>query len=273
MKKNSISKLFDLTNKTIVLTGSAGRLGTNFAHILSDAGANVILIDINHKKNMLLEKIIIQKYKTKPIACNIDISNKTNIIDLKKKIIKDYKKIDGLVNNSFHSPRVDVERSATSFENFPLDLWNKVLSVNLTGVFLCCQEFGKLMSKQKTGGVIVNISSIYGINGADQRIYGNSKLNSPVSYSATKGAVVNLTRYLAANWQRKNIRVNTLTLGGVLDKSYMDKQFIENYSEKTMLGRMANKDEYGGALLFLLSNASSYMTGSNLILDGGWSAW
>jgi NAD(P)-dependent dehydrogenase (short-subunit alcohol dehydrogenase family) len=129
------------------------------------------------------------------------------------------------------------------------------------------------MAKQKVGGSIVNISSIYGINGADQRIYGNSKLNSPPSYAATKGAVVNFTKYLAAFWNRKNIRVNTMTLGGVEDKSYMNKKFIEKYSEKTMIGRMAKNNEYNGALLFLLSNASSYMTGGNLILDGGWSSW
>jgi len=154
-----------------------------------------------------------------------------------------------------------------------LKLWKKVIDVNLTGVFLCCQEFGKVMQKQKNG-VIVNISSIYGISGADQRIYGNSKLNSQVSHSATKGALVNLTRYLAAYWHGKNIRVNTLTLGGgELDRTYMNKSFVKNYSGKTILNRMANSEEYNGALLFLSSDASSYMTGANLVIDGGWTAW
>ncbi len=273
MKKNTITKLFDLTDKTIVLTGSAGRLGTNFAHIISEAGANVILVDINEKENKKLEKIITQKYKTSPLACNFDISKKEDVLNLKKQIVKKYGKIDGLVNNAFFSPRLDVKRSAMKFEEYPSDLWNEVISINLTGVFLCCQEIGKMMIKQKTRGSIVNISSIYGINGADQRIYGNSKLNSPPSYAVTKGGIVNFTKYLAAYWNRKNIRVNTMTLGGVLDKSYMDKKFIKNYSHKTILGRMANSDEYNGALLFLLSNASSYMTGANLVLDGGWSAW
>ena len=128
------------------------------------------------------------------------------------------------------------------------------------------------MAKQKTG-VIVNIASIYGLVGADQIIYGKNKLNSPASYAATKGAIVNLTRYLAAYWHGKNVRVNTLSLGGVLDKSYMDKTFIKKYSEKTILGRMANSNEFNAAILFLSSNASSYMTGANLILDGGWTAW
>ena len=128
------------------------------------------------------------------------------------------------------------------------------------------------MVKQRKG-VMVNISSVYGMVGADQRIYGNSNLNSPISYAATKGGIINLTKYLAAYWHRKNIRVNTLSLGGVKDELYMSKQFIKNYSEKTMLGRMANKTEYDGALLFLCSEASSYMTGGNLVVDGGWTAW
>ncbi len=273
MKKKSSLKLFDLTDKVIILTGSAGRLGTNFSHILSDAGANVILIDIDDKKNKLLEKSISKKYNTKPLAYKVDITKKDELLKINKQILKKYGKIDGLVNNAFYSPRSNIKKSAMGFEDYPSDLWNDVVSVNLTGVFLCSQVFGKTMANQKTGGSIVNISSIYGINGADQRIYGSSKLNSPPSYAATKGAIINFTKYLAAYWNRKNIRVNTMTLGGVLDESYMDKKFIKKYSEKTMIGRMANSDEYNGALLFLLSNASSYMTGGNLILDGGWSAW
>ena len=266
-------KIFELDNKVIVLTGSAGRLGTNFSHILSEAGSNVILIDINDENNKKLEKTLKEKYKTDPIAIKVDITKKDQLLKISKKILKKYGKIDGLVNNAFYSPRTNIKKSAMKFEDFPLDLWNDVISVNLTGVFLSSQIFGKIMAAQKSGGTIVNISSIYGINGADQRIYGDSDLNSPPSYAATKGAIVNFTRYLAAYWNRKNIRVNTMTLGGVLDKSYMDKKFTRKYSEKTMIGRMANNDEYNGGLLFLLSDASSYMTGANLILDGGWSAW
>jgi len=273
MKKKSSQKLFDLSNKVIILTGSGGRLGTNFAHALADAGADLVLIDIDKKKNKTLENSILTKFKTKILCSNADITEKEELQILSKQILKKFKKIDGLVNNAFYSPRTNVEKSAMMFEEFELELWNKVVSVNLTGIFLCSQIFGKIMAKQKTENTIVNISSIYGINGADQRIYGNSKLNSPPSYAATKGAVVNFTKYLAAYWHKKNIRVNTMTLGGVEDKSYMNKKFISNYSEKTMLGRMAKSDEYNGGLVFLLSGASSYMTGANLILDGGWSAW
>ena len=269
---NSIEKLFSLNKKNIILTGSAGRLGTKFADILSKCGANLILVDTNETKNKKLQSTLKNRYKTKVKAYTLDISNQKQIKNFTKNIVSDYKVIDGLVNNAFYSPLNNAAKAALPFEKFPLDLWNEMIQVNLTGVFLCCQEIGKQMVKQKHG-VIVNISSIYGMIGADQRIYGKSKLNSSISYAATKGGVVNITRFLAAYWQRKNIRVNTLTLGGVLDTTYMKKEFIKNYENKTILGRMANKDEYGPALLFLLSDASSYMTGSNLVLDGGWTAW
>jgi len=272
MKKNSIQKIFDLTNKTAILTGSAGRLGTQFANILCEAGANLVLIDINEKQNKTLEKSLKQKFNTKIITLNIDISNKQSLESGKKQILKKFGKVDILINNAFFNPSINQTSKTINFETFPLDLWNKVIGINLTGVFLCCQEFGKIMAKQKKGS-IVNISSIYGLVGADQRIYGNSKLNSQISYAATKGSIVNMTRYLAAYWHRKNVRVNTLTLGGVEDKSYMKKSFIQKYSEKTILGRMAEKGDYNGALLFLASDASSYMTGSNLVIDGGWTAW
>lgn len=268
----SVSKLFDLKDRTVILTGSAGRLGTHYAKILSEARANVVLLDIDKKANIKLEKSIKSLYDVDPSSYHVDISDPKSLEKTKKKILTKYGKVDVLINNAFFNPSINQKQDTIKFEKFPLNIWKKVIDVNLTGVFLCCQEFGGIMAKQKKG-VIVNISSIYGIVGADQRIYGNSKLNSQVSYSATKGAIVNLTRYLAAYWHGKNIRVNSLSLGGVLDKSYMRKNFVKSYSAKTILNRMANKDEYNGALLFLCSDASSYMTGSNLIVDGGWTAW
>ena len=266
------NKLFNLKNKTIVLTGSAGRLGTRFAHVLSKSGANVVLIDIEQSANKKLERELILQYKTKPTSFCVDISDQNKVKQLIKKIMLKYSKIDVLINNAHFIPRTHAKRDA-SFEKYPLDLWDETISINLRGLFLCCQEIGQIMLKQKKG-VIVNISSIYGIVGADQRIYGKSRLNSPPFYAASKGAMVNFSRYLAAYWEGKNIRVNTLTLGGVFDeKLHKDKTFVKNYSKKTILGRMANKNEYNGAMLFLCSDASSYMTGSNLVLDGGWTAW
>jgi NAD(P)-dependent dehydrogenase (short-subunit alcohol dehydrogenase family) len=272
LKNNNISKIFDLKNKTIILTGSAGRLGSRFAHVLSNAQANVILVDIEQTKNKQLEKKINSIYNTNSLSVNTDITKEDQVKKLIDIVIKKYKKIDGLINNAHILLRDHSQRDA-SFENYPLDLWEKMTSENLRAAFLCSREVGKIMVKQKHG-VILNISSIYGIMGADQRIYGKSRLNSPPTYAMTKGGMVNFTRYLAAYWQGKNIRVNTLTLGGVYDKKlHQDKSFVKKYSEKTILGRMAEKSDFDGALLFLVSDASSYVTGTNLIVDGGWSVW
>jgi len=272
LTSHNIEKLFSLKNKIVILTGSAGRLGYRFAHVLSEAGAHVVLIDIDDNKNKNLAKTLSKKYHTKPISLNIDITKEPEIKKLVKKVLEKYKKIDILINNAHILERTDIRRDSP-FEDYPLDLWDKLASDNLKGLFLCSREIGKIMAKQKKG-IIINISSIYGILGADQRIYENSRLNSPPTYSVFKGGMVNFTRYLAAYWHRKNIRVNTLTLGGVYDKNlHVNKAFVKNYAEKTILGRMGKKEDFDGALLFLASDASSYMTGANLIVDGGWSAW
>jgi len=273
LKVNKTKKIFDIKDRIIIITGSAGLLGSQYAKILNDAGAILVLVDIDSKKNDKLLKNSDIKFHKKSICYNIDITSKDQVKDLVKKVIKRFGRIDGLINNAFLNHAKKQSRDGKNeFETFPTDLWKKSLDLNLTGVFFCCQEIGKVMAKQKKG-VIINISSIYGISGADQRIYGNSNLNSPVSYAASKGAIINLTRYLAAYWHRKNVRVNTLTLGGVQDDSYQKSEFVKKYSEKTMLGRMAKKEDYNGAVLFLISDASSYMTGSNLVIDGGWTAW
>ena len=270
-----ISKLFDLEGRNIVITGASGLLGSQYANTLSSAGANIILLDINTAKNEKLKSSLVKKYKNKISAYTLDISNQTEVNKTSKKIMKDFKKIDGLINNAAYTSKGAKEKSDNafgSFENFPIDIWQKSLDINLSGVFFCSQAFGKIMAKQGKC-VIVNIASTYGLVGADQRIYGKSGLNLPISYAATKGAIVNFTRYLAAYWHGKNIRCNTLSPGGVMDKTYQEKSFIKKYSEKTILGRMANKDEYNGAMLFLISDASSYMTGANLVVDGGWTSW
>jgi NAD(P)-dependent dehydrogenase (short-subunit alcohol dehydrogenase family) len=271
-KKNFINELFSLDGKTVVLTGAAGRLGSRFAHVLCESGANVILVDNDTKKNIKLKLELSKKYKTTSDIFNIDITNESSVKEMVKKIIKKFKKIDVLINNAHFVPR-DHPKRDFPFEKYPLDLWNETVNTNLRGLFLCSREIGKIMIKQNHG-VIINISSIYGITGADQRIYGKSRLNSPAFYATTKGGMVNLTKYLAAYWHGKNIRVNTLTLGGVFDKQlHQDKTFVNNYSKKTMLNRMARKEDYDGALLFLASDASSYVTGFNLVVDGGWTAW
>jgi len=198
-----------------------------------------------------------------------------------ERTLNKFGRIDILINNAALTVRGGTSTLGNYFEDFeeyPVALWNKALAVNLTGVFLCCQAVGRQMVKQESG-VIVNISSTYGLVGPDHRIYEGienphdkeQSINTPIAYSVTKGGVVSLTRYLATYWAPKNIRVNTLTPGGVNENH--DTRFVANYASRTPLGRMARREEYRGAILFLVSEASSYMTGANLVVDGGWTAW
>jgi len=263
----SINKIFNLSNKVIILTGASGLLGTEYAHGLSQAGANVVLADLNFEKCKKLSLNLNKKYGVDSFPIKLDVTKTNSINTMIKKVIKKFLKIDILINNAIFS---ESGNTKTKFENYDLDIWKKGLDVNLTGPFLCCQEVGKIMKKQKNGNII-NISSIYGLVSPDQRIYGNTKIIKSAMYAVTKSSVLNFTRYLASYWREDGIRVNTLSLGGVEENQ--DPIFKKNYSNKTMIGRMAKKDEYVGGLIFLSSNASSYMTGSNLVIDGGWTAW
>jgi len=264
----NMRKVFDFSNRVIVITGAAGLLGSEYADGFCQAGGNVVLADKNFEKCKKLAAKLEKKYGVKPLPIKLDVTNPNSIKKMIVHITKKFSKIDVLVNNAIYPEIGKIKK--TKFEDFPLDIWKKGIDVNLTGMFLCSQQIGEIMKKQKNG-VIINISSIYGIKGPDQRIYGKTKIIKSALYATTKGAVINFTKYLASYWNRTGIRVNTLSLGGVEENQ--DRDFKKKYSDKTMIGRMAKKDEYVGALLFLSSDASSYMTGSNLVIDGGWSAW
>tara|TARA_B100000676_G_scaffold245754_1_gene248320 strand:- start:2 stop:799 length:798 start_codon:yes stop_codon:yes gene_type:complete len=264
----NVKGMFDFSNRVIVITGAAGLLGSEYADGFCQAGGNVVLADKNFEKCKKLATKLEKKYDGKTLAIKLDVTNPKSIKKMVSQITKKFSKIDVLVNNAIFPEIGKIKK--TKFEEFPLDIWKKGIDVNLTGMFLCSQQIGKIMKKQENG-IIINISSIYGIKGPDQRIYGKTKIIKSVLYATTKGAVINFTKYLASYWNRTGIRVNTLSLGGVEENQ--DQSFKKKYSNKTMIGRMAKKDEYVGALLFLSSDASSYMTGSNLVIDGGWSAW
>ena len=271
--EKKISELFSLKEKVAVVTGALGLIGKHHCHALSEAGASVVVCDLDESDCAKFASTL----PALSLGISADITNKKSVRDLKNKVISNYGKIDILVNNAaindkFEDPLSALEES--KFENYPVELFRKSLDVNVTGMFLCSQVIGTEMSNRGYGSII-NIASTYGIVAPDQSIYKNEKgeqtFYKSAAYPVTKGAVISFTRFLAAYWGNKGVRVNTLSPGGVRDNQ--EDFFVKNYSAKTPLGRMAHPTDYKGALVFLASDASSYMTGANLVVDGGWTAW
>ncbi|MBN2012076.1 SDR family oxidoreductase [candidate division KSB1 bacterium] len=267
--------LFELENRVIIITGGAGLIGKEYVKSLVENGAYVVVGDINQTATNNLATSI-NPERVMPVY--LDVTDPTSIQQMVRSTISRFNQIDGLVNNVALDPKFDPENQAQhtlTFENYPLDLWQKEIAVNLTGIFLCTQAVAPHLLRQGHGS-IVNISSIYGMVGPDQRLY--KKDNEieqtsfkPVTYTVSKSAIFGFTKYLASYWGNKGIRVNTLTLGGVFN-NHTD-EFFTKYCARVPIGRMAHANEYCGALIYLLSDASSYMTGANLVIDGGWTAW
>jgi NAD(P)-dependent dehydrogenase (short-subunit alcohol dehydrogenase family) len=274
----TIQEKFDLTGRVAVVTGGVGLLGAEFCRTLAEAGAAVIVVDLNASASQdVCESLSKSGYKA--LAVPADITQSDSVNTAVEKTLSTFGRLDILVNSAALDPKFDpdaVNKGITpgAFEDYPLDLWNSALNVNLTGMFLMTQACVKPMIEQGKTGSIINICSTYGLNGPDQRIYvkeGQRVAFKPVYYTVTKAGVMGFTKYLAAYYAGTNIRVNALTPGGVFNNH--EEYFVKNYSAKTIIGRMANKDEMNGALLFLASDASSYMTGNNVVVDGGWTAW
>jgi 2-deoxy-D-gluconate 3-dehydrogenase len=271
-----LPKMFDLTGKAAVVTGGAGLLGRQFCKTLADAGASVSVVDIDEDGAAVAVEEITRS-GGRAISFPTDITNPEAVAAMVSGTLESLGRLDILVNSAALDPKFDPEnieeQGANAFETFPLESWQQALDVNLTGMFLCSQAAVEPMLAQGKG-VIINLCSIYGLAAPDQRLYqreDQAPQYKPVTYSVTKAGVLGLTLYLAAYYGAKNIRVNALTPGGVINAH--DENFVEAYSARTVLGRMAEQDEMNGALLFLASDASSYMTGSNLVVDGGWMAW
>ena len=241
---------FSLKDKVVVITGGAGLLGKMHAEAVREAGGKPILTDVIDDGD-----------------CHyMDVTDKNSIEEFVDKYLD---RVDVLINNAALNPKMSTKDETNKFEDFSLDKWNKSLEVNLTGTFLCSQVFINKMIKDKTKGVVINVASDLGVIAPNQNIYNGDV--KPVDYSVTKHAIIGLTKYLSTYFGDKNIRVNAISPGGVYTNQSDD--FVERLSKLIPMGRMANKDEYKGAIVFLCSDASSYMNGHNLILDGGRTVW
>lgn len=263
--------MFSLKKKTILITGATGLLGSYYVRALFNAGARVVISDLSLESCEELRNKI-AKSSGRLLACQLDISSEDSIKNCLALILKRFKRIDGLVNNAVYwIPDADFySRSLGDHKTSALENLNKATDVNVVGTILMAQGVAEIMKKQKSG-VIVNIGSHYGIVANNQSVYPNGKGREIGYYCFSKGGVINYTRYLAALLGKYNIRVNTLSPGGVL--SGQPKEFVKNYSEHTPLGRMAEPKDMIGALIFLLSDDAGYITGHNLVVDGGWTAW
>ena len=275
----SVLDKFNLENRIAVITGGAGLLGKYHAQALLDVGCKVIITDIN-KKKLEESKTFLSKYKNSLVFFEeLDVTNENNVIDVKNKIIEKHGKSPSiLINNAAIDTKINkgIELNSNRLENFNLDQWNKELNVGLTGAFLCSKHFGNNMVDNK-GGVILNISSDLGVIAPNQNLYIQDGLSKdkqnvkPVTYSVIKHGMIGLTKYLSTYWADNNIRCNALAPGGVLDNQSIE--FLNRVQKLIPLNRMANIDEYQAAIIFLCSDASSYMNGAVLTIDGGRSTW
>lgn len=266
--------LFDLTGKVAIVTGGAGLLGQVFCQALVTAGADVAIIDIDKNKADETARKISKEQNQKVLAFACDITSPDSVVTMVEDVVDRLGRIDILLNNAA-SKGSNLDQFFAEFENYSLQTWREVMAVNVDGLFLVAQSVGNQM-KAQGGGSIIQISSIYGVVAPDQRIYEGSEyngraINTPAIYSVSKAAVIGLTSYLSTYWADSKIRVNTLTPGGIA--SGQNSEFNKKYSNRVPLGRMGEATELVGALIYLASDASSYVTGQNIIVDGGLSAW
>jgi NAD(P)-dependent dehydrogenase (short-subunit alcohol dehydrogenase family) len=278
VKTNRAQQLFDLTGRVAIITGGAGLLGYYHSSILAAAGAHAVLLDLPAADPASRAAQLTAESGVTCLGIDVDITSEQSIADARDAIVKAYGRIDILINNAANNPKVEAAGGQTwsRLENFPLEVWDADIRVGLTGAFLCSRVFGAEMA-ERGRGVIVNVASDLGLIAPDQRLYRQDDLPEeqqpvkPVTYSVVKSGLIGLTRYLATYWTDANIRVNAISPGGVINGQ--PEIFLDRLQQLIPMGRMAERDEYQGAILFLCSDASSYMTGSNLVVDGGRTCW
>jgi NAD(P)-dependent dehydrogenase (short-subunit alcohol dehydrogenase family) len=266
----STQDLFRLDGQVAIITGGSGLLALEFAEALADFGASIVLADKNEEECISRATCLSEQKKTKIIGLRCDVTSKDSWEKLVQDVITQFGKLNILVNNAAITNASRSANYSKAFEEFPLEDWTSIMDVNLTGVFLGCQVIGSYLLEQNSGS-IVNIASLYGVVSPHHRIYESTGVSQPIGYSVSKAGVIALTRYLGTLWADRGVRVNAITPGGVLDKQ--DGSFLERYSRLSPTGRMAFPFEMRGALVYLASEASTYCTGHNLIVDGGWTVW
>lgn len=268
--------VFSLQGKTGIITGGAGILGTRFAPAFLASGANVVIADVEIERARKHANDLSEEHgPNRVITVQCDVTQRDSVNAMVEETVRTFGDIHWLLNNA-GSAAEDPKEYFASFEDYDLAEWHRVMAINLDGMFLVAQAVGKRMVAQGVGGSIIQTSSIYGVLASDNRIYEGSTfkdyaINCPAVYSASKAGVLGLTRWLASYWADKNIRVNSVAPGGVF--SHENDVFTAKYSARIPLGRMARDDEITGTMLYLASDASSYVTGQCLMVDGGLSAW
>ncbi len=273
--KSHYKNLFDLKGKTAIVTGAVGILGTRFCRGLAEFGAQIAVIDLDAERCRTLAGELKRDYGNPALGIACDVSDPASVAAMLEAVVQRFGSVHILHNNAA-SKSLNLDEFFASTEDYSLAEWRRIMSVNIDGMFLVAQAVGKQMQIQKSGGSIIQTASIYGLVSSDKRIYDGSfylgrQISNPAVYSASKAAVVGLTRHLAANWADAGIRVNALVPAGV--ESGQNETFKAKYSARVPLARMAQADEMVGAVIYLASDASSYVTGHCLVVDGGLSAW
>jgi NAD(P)-dependent dehydrogenase (short-subunit alcohol dehydrogenase family) len=269
--------LFSLEGKTAIVTGALGLLGQEHCRALSAAGARVVVADIDRNACDAFARTMRTELVCEAMGVELDVTSAEAVLKARDTVLKKWPSIDVLINNAAINDKFDgtvSKASQSRFEEYSLDLWKETLDMNVTGVFLCSQVFGGVMTAQGSGS-IVNVASPYGVAALDPSLHqkpdGTQTFYKTAAYPTAKGAVLSFTRFLAAYWGSAGVRVNALSPGGV--ENGQDRDFVVRYANRTPLGRMARRSDYRGAIQFLASDASAYMTGANLIVDGGWTVW
>jgi len=259
--------LFDISGRTIVLTGACGLIGRKLAEEFLARGANLVLADLENADPVGLASSLGREGKARAYGKPCDVARSEEVASLVQYALETCRRVDVLINAHQYKPKGFLAARA---EDFPEELWDSVLGANLKGTFLTCRDFGKVMLEQGKGSII-NFASTYGVVSSNPALYENNSLGNPLAYSASKGGVIMLTKYLGVYWAKRGVRVNCLTPHGVWNNH--EQSFVERFSRMSPMGRLMTVDETVGAALFLASDASSYVTGTNLLVEGGWTAW